>query len=184
MKRWTGVAVVSMLAIASATACAPSDTKEGAATMQTVPDSAGNIAMHLMKFDTLDFVAFSVEHLDRFAESHDPNITVTFPDGHETHGLPKHLEDMRAMFVALPDLRIGEHPIKIANGSWTAVTGRMTGTFTKPMPIGNGKFIQPTGKKLDLTMATIGHWNAAGLMDHEWLFWDNQAYMTQLGIKP
>jgi hypothetical protein len=82
---------------------------------------------------------------------------VTFPDGHETRGLSKHLDDMRAMFVALPDLKIAEHPIKIANGSWTAVTGRMARTFTKPMPMANGKFIQPTGKKLDLSMATIGH---------------------------
>ena len=163
--------------------CAPAEPKQNPAT-QALADSAKNVAMHLMKFDTLDFVAFSIEHLDRFKESHDPDIVVTFPDGHETRGLPKHLDDMRAMFVALPDLKIAEHPIKIANGSWTAVTGRMTGTFTKPMPMGNGKFVQPTGKKLDLLMATIGHWNAVGLMDHEWLFWDNQAYMTQLGIKP
>ena len=109
---------------------------------------------------------------------------MTFPDGHETHGLPKHIEDMKAMFVPMPDLSIPEHPIRIANGHWTAVVGRMTGTFTKPMPLGNGKFAQPTGKKLNLVMATIGHWTDAGLMDHEWLFWDNQAYMKQLGLAP
>ena len=109
---------------------------------------------------------------------------VTFPDGHETHGLPKHLEDMKAMFVPMPDLAISEHPIKIANGDWTAVVGCMTGTFTKPMPLGNGKFAQPTGKMLNLVMATIGHWTDAGVMDHEWLFWDNQAYMKQLGLAP
>ena len=40
------------------------------------------------------------------------------------------------------------------------------------------------GKKLDLSMTTFGHWTDAGAMDHEWLFWDNQAYLTQLGIKP
>ena len=60
----------------------------------------------------------------------------------------------------------------------------MVGTFSKPMPIGNGKFVQPTGKKLDMTMATIGHWTDAGVMDHEWLFWDNQTYMKQLGLAP
>jgi hypothetical protein len=26
----------------------------------------------------------------------------------------------------------------------------MAGTFTKPMPIGDGKFIQPTGKKFSI----------------------------------
>jgi predicted ester cyclase len=145
-------------------------------------DSASMIAQNLMKFDTLDYVVFSHQQFDRFKESHAADITVTFPDGHETHGLPKHLEDMRAMFVPMPDLAITEHPIRIANGHWTAVTGRMTGTFTRPMPIGEGKTVPPTGKKLDLPMATIGHWTDAGVMDHEWLFWDNQAYMKQLGL--
>jgi predicted ester cyclase len=145
-------------------------------------DSAKAIAEHLMKFDTLDFVAFSHQQFDRFKESHAEDITVTFPDGHETHGLPKHLEDMKAMFVALPDLAITEHPIKIANGSWTSVVGRMQGTFSKPMPLGDGKTAPPNGKKLDMMMTTVGHWTPAGVMDHEWLFWDNQTYMRQLGL--
>jgi len=30
-------------------------------------------------------------------------------------------------------------------------------------------------------MATIGHWKN-GTTDHEWLFWDNQDFMNQLGL--
>jgi hypothetical protein len=30
-------------------------------------------------------------------------------------------------------------------------------------------------------MATIGHWKDSK-MDHEWLFWDNQDFMNQLGL--
>jgi hypothetical protein len=30
-------------------------------------------------------------------------------------------------------------------------------------------------------MATIGHWTN-GKMDHEWLFWDSQDFMKQLGL--
>jgi hypothetical protein len=30
-------------------------------------------------------------------------------------------------------------------------------------------------------MATIGHWKD-GTMDHEWLFWDNQDFMKQIGL--
>jgi hypothetical protein len=56
----------------------------------------------------------------------------------------------------------------------------MRGTFSKPMTIG-GKTIQPTGKSFELPMATIGHWKD-GVMDEEWLFWDNQTYMKQLGL--
>jgi len=87
------------------------------------------------------------------------------------------------MFVFAPDTRIKEHPIKIASGDWTAVTGVMEGTFPKPMPIGDGKTIAPTGKSFKLPMATIGHWKN-GTMDEEWLFWDNQAFMKQIGVAP
>jgi hypothetical protein len=182
--------VAALLAVLSAWACSGStksaagDSGQASQQQASLGDSASMIARNLMKFDTLDFVAFSHQQFDRFKESHAQDITVTFPDGHETHGLAKHIEDMKAMFVPMPDLSIPEHPIKIANGHWTAVVGRMIGTFTKPMPLGNGKFAQPTGKKLNLVMATIGHWTDAGVMDHEWLFWDNQAYMKQLGLTP
>jgi hypothetical protein len=49
------------------------------------------------------------------------------------------------------------------------------------MPIGNGKFIQPTGKKFNIPMATIGIWKD-GVMIEEHLFWDNKAYLDQIGL--
>jgi hypothetical protein len=55
-------------------------------------------------------------------------------------------------------MQLKTHPIRFGSGSFTGVTGVMTGTFTKPMPIGEGKFIEPTGKRFALPMATIGHW--------------------------
>jgi hypothetical protein len=57
----------------------------------------------------------------------------------------------------------------------------MEGTFTKPMPIGDGKTIAPTGKSFKLNMATVGHWKG-DTMDEEFLFWDNATYMKQLGL--
>lgn len=179
----TGLIAALAAACASDAPKAPA-TDSGGAQARTLGDSASMIARNLMKFDTLDFDVFSNQKWDRLKESHAEDIVVSWPDGHDTHGLPKHIEDLKAMFVALPDLKISEHPIKIANGQWTAVTGRMVGTFSKPMPVGNGKFAQPTGKKVDMTMATIGHWTDAGVMDHEWLFWDHQTFMKQLGLAP
>lgn len=135
----------------------------------------------LATFDTLDYDVFSNQKWDRLSESHASDITVTWPDGHETHGIQRHIEDLKAMFVYAPDTRIKEHPIRVCSGEYTAVTGVMTGTFTKPMPLGNGKTAPPTGKSFNLSMATIGHWNGS-TMDHEWLFWDNQTYMRQIGM--
>jgi predicted ester cyclase len=57
----------------------------------------------------------------------------------------------------------------------------LIGAFTRPMPTGNGKTIPPTGKTFKLTMVTIGHWKD-GVMDEEWLMWDNQSFMKQIGL--
>jgi len=84
--------------------------------------------------------------------------------------------------VYAPDTRIKEHPIRFGSGNMTAVTGVFEGTFTQPMPIGNGKFIQPTGKVFKIPMATIGIWGPDGTMTEEHLFWDNQTYMNQIGL--
>jgi len=138
---------------------------------------------HITKFDTLDFVVFSGAQWERMHESHDKDVIVNWPDGHHTNGLARHIEDMKALFVYAPDTRIKIHPIKFGNttGEWTCVTGIMEGTFTKPMPLGNGKFAPPTNKAFKIPMCTVGHWKN-GLMIEESLFWDNQTYMRQIGM--
>jgi hypothetical protein len=144
---------------------------------------AGNqvLTTNLVTFDTLDYTVFSNQQWKRLHESHSKDVKVNWPDGHFTLGIEKHIQDLSAMFVYAPDTRIKQHPIRFgsSNGEWTAVTGVFEGTFTKPMPIGNGKFIQPTGKAFKLPMCTIGHWKD-GVMIEEWLFWDNQTYMNQI----
>jgi len=146
-------------------------------------DGNDSVEKHLTTFDTLDFVIFSRQEWIRFHESHSNDIVVNWPDGHHTNGLARHIQDMIAMFVYAPDTRIKVHPIRFGNstGEWTCVTGIMEGTFTKPMPIGNGKFIQPTGKAFKIPMCTVGHWKD-GVMVEESLFWDNQTYMQQMGL--
>jgi predicted ester cyclase len=136
---------------------------------------------HLATFDDLDFNVYTGQKWDELGRSHAQDIVVHWPDGRTTEGIDVHIKDLQAMFVFAPDTRIEEHPIRIASGNWTAVTGTLEGTFTEPMPIGDGKTIAPTGKAFKLPMATIGRWRD-GKMDEEWLFWDNQAFMKQIGL--
>jgi predicted ester cyclase len=136
---------------------------------------------HIATFDTLDFDVFTHQKWDRLRESHSQDVAVHWPDGHVTHGIDRHIADLKAMFVYAPDTRIQEHPVKVAEGEWTSVIGVMEGTFTQPMPIGEGKSIPPTGKAFKLVMCTVGHWKD-GTMDEEYLFWDNQTYMKQIGL--
>ena len=151
------------------------------ARIEEVQKERATIAKDLKTFDELDFVVFSNQEWTRLHESHSKDVKVHWPDGHVTSGIEKHIEDLKAMFVYAPDTNIAVHPVKFGSGEWTSVIGVMTGTFSKPMPIGDGKFIQPTGKKFNITMCTVGHWKD-GVMDEEYLFWDNLTFMKQIGL--
>jgi ribonuclease HI len=178
--RATGTALALGALIAALAGCSG-----GKSASQAIVDSLhaqeAQVATHLTRFDSLDFDVFSNQKWDRLQESHSADIQVHWPDGHTTTGIAQHIEDLKAMFVYAPDTRIQAHPVRFGSGEWTAVTGVLTGTFSHPMPLGGGKFIQPTGKTFSLPMATIGRWKD-GVMVEEYLFWDNQTYMKQIGL--
>jgi len=169
------------LIVLSATAFSQSSAEHPTTPPPAHEKQAPAVERKLHTFDVLDFDVFSDQKWDRLGESHAKDIVVTWPDGHETKGIDKHIEDLKALFVFAPDISIKEHPIRFGAGTWTSVTGVMTGTFTRRMPIGDGKTIPPNGKRFAIGMATIGHWNGK-TMDHEWLFWDNQDFMKQIGL--
>ncbi|RTL57640.1 MAG: polyketide cyclase [Sphingobacteriales bacterium] len=148
-------------------------------------DDKATAELRLMKFDTLDFDFYSNQKWDMFTHNHANNIKVYYPDGSITTGLyPQHIDKLTPMFVFAPDTKIKVHPVRIGRGDWTCVIGEMEGTFSKPMPIGGGKTIPPTGKHFKLSMATVGHWGPDNLMTEEYLFWDNQFFMKQIGLAP
>ncbi len=138
---------------------------------------------NLTVFDTLDFVVYSKQQWDRLHESHSKDIIVHYPDGSITTGLDDHIKMLDPLFVFAPNTHIDVHPIKFGteNGEWTCVTGITQGTFSKPMDMGNGKSMPPTGKSFKMEMCTIGKWKN-GVMVEEWLFWDNYTMMKQIGV--
>jgi len=182
----------SLLAVLFAAACTGGDTETidtGSTDAQAVADQLAALLSeqaledeHLATFDALDFEVFTNQEWDRLHESHADDILVHWPDGHTTEGIEVHIADLQAMFVWAPDTRIEEHPLRIASGDLTAVTGVMEGTFTEPMPIGDGQFVEPTGQAFRIDMATIGLWGDDGVMTEEWLFWDNASFMAQIGL--
>ncbi len=191
MKKLIYVAVVAMLILSTTVSSAKSSTqntsksqKEIAALRAQIKTLTANnalISSYLQKFDTLDYTVFSNQQWVRLHESHAKDIKVNWPDGHFTVGIERHIADLKSMFVYAPNTNIKVHPVRFGSGNMTCVTGVMTGTFTQPMPIGDGKFIQPTGKSFSLPMCTVGIWKD-GVMIEEYLFWDNQTYMNQLGL--
>ena len=165
------------------------------------PEVSPKVLKLLQRFDQNDFDAYSKQDWKLFSEIHCQDVAVTFPDGHVTHGIVKHVEDMKQMFIATPDMRVSSHPISfgaeqwatsltaekrtspetLVAGDWTATVGVLEATFTKPMKIGD-KTVAPNGKKLKLQIV-VTHWKN-GCIAEELLFWDNAAYMQQLGLQP
>lgn len=147
---------------------------------QITDDKAATEA-HLVRFDSLDFDIYSHAKWDQLDVSHAEDIAVTYPDGHETTDLKAHIEELKPMFAFAPDTRIEEHPIRFGSGEYTCVTGFIVGTFSKPMHVGGGITIPPTGKTFKLPMCTVGRWKN-GKMVAENLYWDNQAFLKQIGL--
>lgn len=174
-------------AIATFTSCSNNSQDEKIKSLQTELDKyKADEALQekrLAIFDTLDFDFYSNQKWDMFNHSHSGNIKVYYPDGSITTGLyPQHIDQLTPMFAFAPDTKIKTHPIKFGRGDWTCVVGIMEGTFSKPMAIANGTSIPPTNKSFKLSMTTIGHWGPDGKMSEEYLFWDNQSFMKQIGL--
>lgn len=132
-------------------------------------------------FDRADFELFSKQDWPGFGTSHAEDVHVVMPDGREVNGMKAHMSDMVDLFESFPDMTIEEHPIKVAEGDWTAVVGIISGTFTKPMVLSDGTSIPPTGKKARMKMATFARWKNDQIAE-EILFWDRAEWMRQLGI--
>lgn len=176
--------LVSALIAAAVTACSPPPQDPAAlAELARIKAVEAEQQKNLANFDDLDFNVYSNQKWDELSRSHAADIVVHYPDGHTTTGLGPHIDELKPMFVFAPDTKIKVHPIKIAQGNLTSVSGIIEGTFTEPMPIGDGKTIAPTGKPFKLNMVTVGVWES-GLMKEEYLYWDNQAFMKQIGLAP
>lgn len=180
-------ALAATLAILGLAACsqpappAASPDSGAAAELAAIKATEAEQQKNLANFDDLDFNVYSNQKWDELGKSHAADIVVHYPDGHTSAGLDAHIEELKPMFVFAPDTKIKVHPIKIAQGNLTSVSGVIEGTFTQPMPIGGGKTIAPTGKPFKLNMVTVGVWEN-GLMKEEYLYWDNQAFMKQIGL--
>lgn len=100
----------------------------------------------LERFDKLDFQAWNNRNWTLFRELHAPDVIVVDFNGHTTKGIEQHVQWAMAAISTTP--KVLAHPIKIAAGNWTAVTGTLPG---------------------NLTMVTVAHWKD-GRIAQEYLF--------------
>ena len=112
---------------------------------------------NLERFDKLDFEAWNNRNWTLFREIHGPDVLVVDFNGNATRGIEQHVQWAMAAISSAPDSRILDHPIKIAAGNWTAVTGTLPG---------------------NVTMVTVAHWEN-GRIAEEYLFMQNPTVMNK-----
>jgi hypothetical protein len=103
---------------------------------------------NLDRMDRLDFEAWNNRNWTLFEELHSPDVLVVDFAGNKTRGIDQHLQWAMAFVAAQPESKVLAHPIKIAAGDWTVVTGILPG---------------------NLTMVTVAHWED-GRIAEEYLF--------------
>jgi hypothetical protein len=121
----------------------PSSNQTAIVVAQTPEEKA-----NLERFDQLDFESWNTRNWTLFEEIHGPDVLVVDFGGNTTRGIDQHLEWATAFTSAVPESNVLAHPIKIAAGNWTAVTGTLPG---------------------NATMITLAHWQD-GRIAEEYLF--------------
>ncbi len=113
---------------------------------------------NLERFDKLDFEAWNNRNWTLFREIHSPDVLVVDFNGNATRGIEQHVQWAMAAISSAPESRVIAHPIKIAAGNWTAVTGTLPG---------------------NVTMITVAHWEDSRIAE-EYLFMQNPIVMNQV----
>ena len=121
----------------------PSSNQTAIVVTQTPQEKA-----NLERFDELDFESWNNRNWTQFREIHGPDVLVVDFVGNTTRGIDQHLDWATAFTSAEPESKVLAHPIKIAAGNWTAVTGTLPG---------------------NATMITLAHWED-GRIAEEYLF--------------
>jgi steroid delta-isomerase-like uncharacterized protein len=124
--------------------------------------------------------AIDVHNLDSLKNYYDPDTDITIP-GAKLHGIDQVIDWYRIFIKAFPDIK---HEVvrTLTFGDMAAVEVRATGTQTGPLVSPAGE-IPPSGEKIELYFVTLTN-IVDGKIKKETCYWDNQTFLTQLGLFP
>jgi hypothetical protein len=133
-----------------------SSSESNDATVVVVAAESPEAKANLDRFDHLDFDAWNNRNWTLFQEIHSPDVLVVDFNGNVTKGIEQHLQWANKSLSTTPSTILA-HPIKIAAGNWTAVTGNLMQTNLS------------TGESFNNTMVTVAHWKDGRIIE-EYLF--------------
>jgi ketosteroid isomerase-like protein len=175
-----------ILIVGFSSSCTDASLRKKVSELQAIEDSynaeRATTKKNMDTFDELDLVAFNKRDIKRIQEIHADDVTVYNPGGSITKGMdPHHTEELKFLFDTF-DFVVKEHIVGFGFDDWTAGISICTGKWVKPIKLPNGKTLKPTGKSLEIKIATIARWKD-GRIAEEYLFWDNDSWNKQIGMK-
>jgi hypothetical protein len=146
----------------------------------------GVVRENLKTFHYLDFHVYNHQQWDKVGLSHSDDVVAHWPDGRSTRGIDAHIKDLKRFFAWAPDTKVLEHTWLFGGGDgarYTSCIAVFSGTFSQPMPTGDGKTVWPTGRRFRLRFSATARWNSDGVIEEEYLLWDNQELSKQIGLR-
>lgn len=129
--------------------------------------------------------AFNARDYDFFLDHrHAADVEVHYFGAPDTVGIPPHRRDIETFIDSFPDLKVHNDPydVQFGQGEWSVAMGKLSGTFTRPMTLGEGQpAIEPTGKSFTTFFTTIARWQD-DLMVEEFVLYDMQDILRQVGV--
>lgn len=136
----------------------------------------------IYKFLVSDIDNFSYRSISQFKLKHSKNVLVHYPDGKITKGFKQYSEAMKTTFAFSPHAHFNTNKIIEGDGVWLSISGVLSGDFTEKLAIGDGAFVQPSGKRYNLNTQIIAYLDKNGAMEEVFLYWDNKEIAAQIGI--
>ena len=122
---------------------------------------------------------------ETFRMRHTDNVAVYWPgQPNPTRGRHNHDLEAAEFFKTFPENHLINNPYKIliGQGDTTCTVADFTGTMTGPMKGGDGKSLPPTNREFHVEFCTVAHWNDAGEIVEERLFYDLMGLLKQIGL--
>lgn len=109
------------------------------------------------------------------------STSANMPEAAAVKGRKAIQEQYAGYMKAFPDMKY-ENKRTTISGDIVVMEGVVSGTNTGPMMGPDGKEMKPTKKAFKVQMATVYKLNKDGLIVEETTYWDNMAFMQQLGL--
>lgn len=137
-----------------------------------------NVKKHLLLYEILNYQGANNQNFQIFNQIYDTNATIRMAN-EPGLGFKENQSEMMQMYKLVPNITV-ENGVQFGSGEWLAVEQTITGKVTGQ--INNDPECKPTGQSFSVRGCSLVRWKNDKIIE-ETIFWDNDSYKNQTGIK-